>query len=366
MKHTVKEAIGAIESWAPPEYAYDWDRQGLHLGDPAWPLQGVVVCLTISESTLAFAMKRKANFIVAHHPLFWEPLKTLRRDRPLERLCLNLDDARIACYSAHTNLDVAPGGVNDLLAQALGLRACRPLIPVPHARQHKLVTFVPGAQVDSVREALASAGAGVIGNYTHCSFATPGTGTFLPGDAAQPFCGKKGRVNQEPEYRVEMVVPKARLSGVLAALHRAHPYETPAYDVVMLENRDLSLGLGVAGELAKPVALDAWARTVRAALGCDSVRVVGPPRKRVRTVGVLGGGGASEIAELPSGIDVFVTGDVRYHDALHALNSGLALIDAGHAATENLMVPAMAEFLRTHLSGVPVYELKEPGPFRVL
>ena len=158
------------------------------------------------------------------------------------------------------------GGVNHILARCLDLLRIAPLIPVDHARQVKLVTFVPEAHLAAVREAVCEAGAGVIGEYTHCSFSTPGTGTFVPGEATNPHQGKKDRLNQEPEHRFETVVSKARLGAVLEALMKAHPYEEVAYDVVPLDNSHPSISLGLRGEIERPITLRTFAdRTPRCA-----------------------------------------------------------------------------------------------------
>lgn len=366
MKITVKDVCAAMDAWAPPSLAYDWDRVGLSIGVPGQRVRGVLTCLTLNRGAFAAAKKAKADMIVSHHPLIWEPLKALRTDDPHTRLCLDCAQARIACFAAHTNLDAAQGGVNDVLARALGLEDLKPLFPLHRPGPVKLVTFIPGPHVAKVRDAVSAAGAGVIGDYTHCSFSAPGTGTFLPGNAASPFSGKKGKVNEEPEHRFETLVPKARLAGVLAALFDAHPYEEVAYDLVALENQDPALGLGRVGSLPTPLPLADFAAHVNKALKLKHLRYVGAARKRVKTVAVFGGAGGGEAAQVPEGIDVFVTGDVKYHDADTAAARGLAVIDAGHAGTEKGIVPAIAAYLRKQLPGVSVRAFVEPELFNVV
>jgi len=362
----VRDVMAAIEQLAPAELAYDWDKAGLAIGDPDAVVSRVFVALSVTPETLQKARKVDAQMIVAHHPPIWSPLTALRTDDPNTKLCLDIAKAEIAVFSAHTNLDVVPGGVNHVLARRLDLQRIAPLIPVAHARQVKLVTFVPEADLAAVREAVCGAGAGVIGEYTHCSFSTPGTGTFWPGDAANPHLGKKDRLNQEPEHRFETLVSEARLGAVIEALMKAHPYEEVAYDVVPLDNNDPSISLGLRGEIERPITLRTFAARTREALGVSHVRYNGDPRRKVHRVGVLGGAGGGSVEELPQDIDVFVTGDVKYHDALTAEMKGLAVIDAGHHGTEKWIVPELSAYLKRTLKDLKVSSYMEPEPFRVV
>ncbi len=366
MKTALRSIMDAMEGWAPLSYAYAWDKPGLSIGDPAAEVGKVLVCLTVTREVLAAAKKAGAHLVVSHHPLIMEPLKALRTDEPHTRLCLDFVRAGIACYAAHTNLDVAAGGVNSALAAALGLQRVSPLFPVAQAGMVKLVTFVPDSHVARVRDAVCDAGAGVIGAYTHCSFSASGTGTFLPGDAANPFSGVKGAVNEEAERRFETLVSRARLSAVLKALFAAHPYEEVAYDIVPLENRDAGASLGLRGELPAALTLGRFAEAVRRALGVSHVRVSGTMQRRVRRVAVLGGSGGGEVLAVQGDVDVYVTGDVKYHDALAAQARGLPVIDAGHAGTEQVIVPVIAEFLRGHFPGLKVLCRAEAECFQVV
>lgn len=354
MPATVNTICQAMEAWAPSSLAYEWDSVGLQIGEPGREVKRVITCLTVTEEAVSRAERWNADMIVAHHPILFRGLKTLRTDDVHTRLCLRLVQRNIACFAAHTNLDVVPGGVNTLLAETLQLRDIAPLLPTPRAGQVKLVTFVPDSHLAAVRKALSGAGAGEIGAYSECAFSTPGTGAFRPGAKANPFSGTVGVLNEEPELRLEMLVTRARLRDVLAALHSAHPYEEPAYDLVTLENTDPRFGLGARGVLEKPVRLRDFAGLVRAALGLSHVRMVGPPGRRVRLVAVCGGSGGGEIPNVPRDIDVYVTGDIKYHDADSARARGLALIDAGHVGTERGIAAHIAKYLRKSVKGIQV------------
>lgn len=363
---TVREICSLLDRIAPPSAAYSWDRAGLHTGEPDLHVESVLVALSVEAETVKEAKRRKAGLIVAHHPLIWEPLSSLRRDDPHAALCLALAEQDIACYAVHTNLDVMPEGVSYWLGKQVGLEEMQPLLPVEHAGQVKLVTFVPQSHVAVLRKAVCGAGAGRIGDYTECSFSVPGSGTFRPGRGSVPFSGSKGVVNEEAELRFEVVVPKVRLGQVVRALFEVHPYETPAYDIVPLENPDPQIGLGKRGRLRTRMALAVFAEEVRNRLRADHVRVVGDVKRKVERVAVIGGSGGGELERIPSDIDVVVTGDVRYHEALDARRRGLAIIDAGHEVTERPIVPVLARYLRKHCKGVRVYTHAEPQLFKIV
>ncbi len=363
----VADVIKVMDEWAPPALAYSWDKSGLATGSPDDRVTSVVTCLTVTREAFAAAKKTKAQMIVSHHPLIWDALATLRNDDARAALCLDIAAAGIACYSAHTNLDVARFGVNRLLAAKLGAANPAPLFPVSHAEMWKLVTFVPDTHLAKVRDAVCGTSeAGGIGKYTHCTFSVSGTGTFMPGPNAKPFSGEKSKLNEEPERRFETIFPKHALPHVMRALREAHPYEEIAYDLVKLENADPNISLGARFALEKPRALGDFASLVRKALSLSHVRVTGDQKRKVRTIAVMGGAGGSHAADVPADVDVFVTGDVKYHEALDAAERGLAIIDAGHHGTELPIVSLIASQLKSVLPKLRVTPFLEPDPFTAI
>jgi dinuclear metal center YbgI/SA1388 family protein len=360
---TVGDIVASMEAWAPPGYAYDWDRVGLQVGDARTPVERVLVCLTPNEEALAAARKAKAQLVVAHHPIIFKPLSTLTAGNPAARLCLQYHEAGIAVFTAHTNLDVAAKGVSHALAKRLGLENTHPLFPAEHSPQYKLITFVPESHLDPLRRAVCEAGAGVIGDYTQCSFSVAGEGTFVPGSNADPYSGEKCELNREPERRLESVVNKARVRQVVKALYEAHPYEEPAHDLLPLANQDTNIGLGVVGDLPAAMGQDAFAAHVREALGCKTARIVRSNVKNIRRVAVLGGSGGGDIGRIPPDVDCYVTGDVKYHEADLARSRGLCVIDAGHVATELPILPDVAEYLKKKHPGIKATVYLEADPF---
>lgn len=354
--------VGDVKRWleelAPPELAEEWDRVGLQAGDPAWRVEKAITALTVTDDVIDQAARAGASLIVAHHPLIFRPLERIDPAGRVGRLVTRLIKEGIALIVAHTNLDSAAGGVNDGLAERLQLGDVSPLVPRAVATELKLVTFIPHEHVERVREALAAAGAGVIGRYSHCTFGVAGEGTFLPREGASPFVGAVGEIERVSEVRLEVVVARSLKGRVVQALKESHPYEEVAFDLYPLEPAiGESAGLGRVGNLSRPMSTEEFAKFVKKVLSLDHVRLAGSDPGEVRRVAVVGGSGGGFLhAALAAGADALVTGDVDYHDADEARHLGLLVVDGGHFGTEKHVPVDLAHALqeRARLSGSPL------------
>lgn len=337
--------IAMIEELSPLDLAEDWDNCGLQAGDPERVVSRVLVALDMDQSVLDEALSKGAELIVTHHPLLLKGIRQIREDRPPGRLLAGIIRAGISVYSAHTNLDSAGAGVNAVLAEKLGLTGAVALRPGAE-KYLKLVVFVPADHADTVRSAVARAGAGWIGNYSDCTFMLRGTGTFRPLEGTNPFIGSRGRLEKVDEVRLETIVP-ARLAGsVVKAVLAVHPYEEVAYDLYPLENRPAGTGIGRVGILEQPVPFDRFTMQVKEALRLDAVLRGGAADRLIRKVAVCGGsGGDYWPLAVAAGADVLVTGDIGYHKARDMLAAGICFIDAGHYGTERVVLPALADYL---------------------
>lgn len=351
--YTCQDVIRVLEDLADPGGAEDWDNVGLVIGSKDARVSRVLVTLDVTPEVIGEAVGRGAGLIVSHHPPFLEPVRNIDFASPSGRLIKEVIRSGLGIYTLHTNLDVAMGGVNYALAQALGLRELSPLTPVAGEALYKLVVFVPVTHEKQVRLALGAAGAGHIGNYSHCTFRTSGVGTFLPLEGASPFIGTPGELEEVEEVRVETIVPKRRLNGVLEAMLEAHPYEEVAYDVYPLANRTKAAGL--IGVAPRPGYLHEFAEWVKERLSVAGVRVAGRPDTRIEKVAVCGGAGGNLIrAAYSAGADVLVTGEVRYHQALEAVHLGMAVVEGGHYGTERAIIPVLANYLKQKLPDLAV------------
>ena len=338
------EIIQLFEQFSPKQYAMEGDRIGLQIGRLNKPVHRVMTALDVLEEVVDEAIEKEVDLIIAHHPLIYRPLKNIMTDQMPGRMIEKLLKHDITVYAAHTNLDVAKGGVNDLLAEALELSNTEVLVPTHEIHLKKLVVYVPTEQCKRVKEALGNAGAGAIGNYSHCLFSSSGIGQFLPEENANPYIGDKGKLEQVNEERIETLFPDYLEKKVVQAMIKAHPYEEVAYDIYRVDNKGESLGLGRIGEIQE-VTLGEFANIVKNALDVPTVRVVGDLQSKIRKVAVLGGDGNKYISSAKfKGADVYITGDLYYHVAHDAMMMGLNVIDPGHNV-EKIMKKGVANYL---------------------
>jgi dinuclear metal center YbgI/SA1388 family protein len=342
----IQDLVGLIHKLYAPELAEDWDNVGLQVGDPGRPLDRVMVALDPGLEAVEAARDAGAQALVTHHPLLFKPVKRLTPDDAVGKVLWTAVRDDVAIISAHTNLDCAVDGLNSWLAEKMGVEQAVPLQAVA-GDYLKLVVFVPVGHEETVADALFSAGGGQIGAYDQCSFRSSGEGTFRPGPGTQPYIGTVGQREKTEEVRLETIIPKRKLLRVLEKMQKAHPYEEVAYDLLPLQNQVPGAGLGRIGKLAQQTTLGEFAASVKDTLGCDHLRLIGADQMPVRKVALCGGSGAFLLQTAHrQGADVLVTGDVKYHEARQAEELGIALIDAGHFATEQLMIEQVTQSLQ--------------------
>lgn len=333
--------------------AASWDQVGLQLGDPSEPVEGIGVCHEVTDEVIDRATTDGIGLLVAYHPLLFSPTTRLVAGPTPTGRAHRLVRAGVSLFVVHTGWDAHPGGTADALADALGLADVRPFGADDGAAHLKVVTFVPQAHVAGLIDALAGAGAGTIGEYASCAFTVPGHGTFEPGPGTDPHVGEVGLLNRVEEQRVEMILPLSRRESVVRALLEAHPYEEPAFDLISLQPDTIFIGR--VGTVGSPT-LGELTALAADRLGFAGVRMAGDAARRVASVAVVPGSGSSfSRAARSAGADVLVTGDVGHHRAVEALDSGLAVIDVGHAPGERPGVARLYDVVASHQE-VPVHD----------
>jgi dinuclear metal center YbgI/SA1388 family protein len=324
------EIIQLFEQFSPKDLAMEGDKIGLQIGRLNKKVERVMIALDVLENVIEEAIEKDVQLIIAHHPFIYRPLQKITTDTVQGRMVEKLLKHDIAVYTAHTNLDIAKGGVNDLLAEALGLENPEILVPTYETSLKKIVVYVPAENADEIRQVLGKVGAGFIGNYSYCSFSAQGTGRFLPSDQTNPYIGQPGKLEAVDEVRIETIVPESLLKKAITAMLKAHPYEEVAYDIYPVENKGDILGLGRIGTISE-MTLGEFAEKVKMALEVEKVRVVGDVHSKIKKVAVLGGDGNKYFNQAKfNGADVYVTGDIYYHTAHDAMMQGLNMIDPGH------------------------------------
>lgn len=346
----VGEFYDAINAFAPFSSAEKWDNVGLLIGGRSLPVTRALLALDLTGAVLEEAKRLRAELVITHHPVIFSPLKALDS----AGIAYRAVTAGISVISAHTNLDVAGGGVNDALAARIGLQNVRPFAQAAQAPYHMVSVYIPVASVQEVYETMAAAGAGQEGNYSHCGFFVRGEGRFLPLEGANPAIGEVGAVESVEEVLLEMLCAPRNLSAVVEAMKRAHPYEQPSYNII--ENHALheTRSFGRVGELANPLAPSDFAAKVRERLGAAGLRFAdgGAP---VCTVAVLGGSGGDFLEQAKAaGAQAFVTGEIKHDRILAAAELGLTLVEAGHFATENVVMEPLRQELSRRMPGAVI------------
>ncbi len=376
MVTTVADIIRIMESMAPAQLAEEGDNVGLQVGQKDWPVRNIRVALDPLYDVVADACQHNVDLLITHHPLIFKPLRSIDFNTKMGAIIQMAARSQLAIFSAHTNLDIVADGLNDILASRIGLSNLNVLGKVKTENAFKFVVYVPVEHEQQVLSSLFETRAGHIGSYTCCSFRSSGKGTFKPGSASQPFIGQTNEISHVDEMRIEAVVRQGDLVSVIEHVRKNHPYETMAFDVYPLTIIEDELmdnqGLGRVGDLDPAMELSSFVRMVKDRLGLESVKVAGKPDLQVMRVAVCSGSGSSLMdAFMASGAQVYISGDLKYHDAREVEAANRGLIDIGHFASEYVVIDALADRLTKILTAnqmdVKVAACKlEKDPFTII
>jgi dinuclear metal center YbgI/SA1388 family protein len=329
----VKDIIDAIEQKAPPVYQESYDNCGLQVGDPAASVTGVLLSLDVTEAILDEAMQRGCNMIVAHHPLIFSGLKRITGRNYVERIVQKAIKNDINIVAAHTSLDNMHDGVNAKIAEKLGLKDTA-ILSVKTNTLSKLYTYAPVAEADKIRNALFAAGAGHISRYSECSFNTTGTGTFRPGEGANPAIGKVGERRSEAEVKIEVIIEKHLEGRVLRALFDNHIYEEVAYELIPLSNPNQQIGAGMIGSLSTPLSEGDFLTFLQKQMKADCIRHTALLGRDINKVAICGGSGSFLLPDaIREKSDIFITADYKYHQFFDA-EGKIVIADIGHYQSE--------------------------------
>ncbi|MEX0274703.1 MAG: Nif3-like dinuclear metal center hexameric protein [Flavobacteriaceae bacterium] len=341
---TIQQVTDILEELAPLANAEDFDNVGLLVGNPNTEVTGILVTLDTLENVVDEAIGKGCNLIVSFHPIIFKGLKKITEADYVERTVAKTISNKIGIYSMHTALDNSPKGVNAKICEVLGIVNARILIPKKNVIK-KLVTFVPKNKADALRNALFSAGAGTIGNYSHCSFSMDGRGSFNPNENANPSVGVIGKTHFEEETQIGVTYTKADEAKILKALFTSHPYEEVAYEISTLENQHQNLGMGMIGELPSPMKELDFLSFVKKKMNAQGIRHSALLGRKIHKVAVLGGSGSFAIpAAKAQKADILITADIKYHQFLQA-EGKLIIADIGHYETEQYTKNLIADYL---------------------
>lgn len=329
----IKDICNELELFADLSLQESYDNAGLIVGNAQANAKAVLLTIDVTEAVVDEAIARGANLIVAHHPFVFKAIKKFTGSNDVERTLLKAIKNDVAIYASHTNIDAVMQGVNGKIADKIGLKNCKILQP-KSGNLLKLITFVPQLHVFAVRDAIFAAGAGQIGNYTNCSFSSEGWGTFKAMDGAQPFVGEIDALHSEKEIRIEFILAAHQQHAVLSALHQAHPYEEPAYDLIALENKWQQAGAGIVGELENAIDSRLFLQKIKAIFGNPTVRHTKITSNTLQRVAICGGSGSFLLKNaIAAKADIFISADFKYHEFFDAENK-IIIADVGHFESE--------------------------------
>lgn len=362
----ITEVLSVLEEWAPPALQESYDNSGLLIGNRNAELSNALITLDVTEAVIDEAIAKSCNLIIAHHPIIFKGLKRLTGSSFVERVVEKAIRERIAVYAIHTNLDNVKTGVNLEIGERLGIPSPKILNPIS-GHLVKIVCFVPQSHRDQVAQAMFDAGAGQIGNYSHASFNTQGTGTFKGEEGSNPQEGEKGKIESVEEVKLEVILSEFRLGKVLAAMRAAHYYEEVAYDVISLKNSDQDHGAGMIGELPEAMPVLEFLNQVKTNFNCGVVKHTAEGSEKVKTIAWCGGSGSFLMAPAErSGADIFITGDIKYHDFFE-VNSAMVIADIGHYESEQFTKERIGKYLQGKIPNfVPHFSEVNTNPVKYL
>lgn len=328
----VKDIVNRFAELAPSFMAEEGDPIGLQLGSFDAEVKRMMVTLDVRPEVVQEAIEKNIDFIFAHHPAMFRPIKRFDLADPQNRMYSELLKNNITVFAAHTNLDNANGGMNDWLAEKMGLKETSILLPARQEQMFKLAVFVPQEAASEMRIALGNAGAGQIGNYDNCSYSLNGIGRFRPNDQAHPTIGENGKITEVKEEKVEVVFPARKKEAILKTMLAKHPYEEPAFDLFKIEEIGQKYGMGRVGFLEHPQTVREYAKFCKKIFKLQSLRMVSnDPNRKIERVAVLGGSGGNFYPEAKlQKAQLYVTGDISYHTGHDILAAGLSALDPGH------------------------------------
>ncbi|HKO78754.1 MAG TPA: Nif3-like dinuclear metal center hexameric protein [Chitinophagaceae bacterium] len=355
----IAEIINFLESLAHPSLQEHYDNAGLIAGNADWECKGIICSLDSTEEVIKEAVEKKCNLVVAHHPIIFGGLKKINGKNYVEKTIIAAIKNDIAIYAIHTNLDNVMHGVSGKMAKMLSLQNLSVLLPKENTLK-KLFVFVPVEKSTEVRDAIFNAGGGHIGNYSECSFNMEGTGTFKAGTGSKPYVGDIGKQHQEKELKIEVIFPGFLEKRIVSAMKTAHPYEEIAYDVVNLSNSNLTTGAGIIGELAEPMEEKSFLSHLKSIFGLKLVRHTVFRNKLIKKVALCGGAGSFLISNaLRSGADIYITGDIKYHEFFDA-NGQILIADIGHYESEQFTIDLLQEILEQKFPTFAVLKTEVP------
>ena len=364
-----KELLDLLKRKFPEEYAEDWDNTGFLIDVGKKEYERILLALEVSPEVIDEAIEFDADIIITHHPIIFKAIKKLSAKNMEDKMIMECIKKDISVFAMHTNCDNYEGGTNDYLCKLIGLSEIKALLPLQEAYV-KLVVFVPAEFLPAIRNIMGEMGGGSIGLYSHCTFASEGKGTFKPLKGSNPYIGELDKLEMVEEVRLETILPLRKIDSMLEAIKNEHPYEEMAYDIIPLANIQKHVGTGRTGKLNNRMTLASLVEKMKDILSAEALRYTGDENKTIEKIGLCTGSGSDLVrVAFKEGLDCFLTGDIKYHDAQFARENGFTLIDIGHYESENIFKYALNEMLVEEMASISkapeiLVSKKDINPFK--
>lgn len=358
----LSEIINELERFAPPYLAESWDNVGLMVGNPNQEVHKILCALDVNEQVIDEAIENKVNCVVTHHPFLFKGLKSINLETKEGRIIEKLIRNNISIYSMHTNYDCTWGGLNDVLAQGLGLQDVKILEKTYEEPLFKCMIYVPKTHINKVRDIIVQNMTTKIGNYVGCTYTSGvGEGTFIPLEGSHPYLGQQNTLEKVEEHQISFMGTRLEINLIVKAVKKVHPYEEIAVDVFELKNQKMTYGIGRYGILGEPIVLDKWIDIVKAYFNCPYVRVTDTKHRTIQKVAICSGAGSSYIKKAAEVADVFVTGDMKFHEGQLAQSLGLTVVDVGHYMSESIALEPIGQCIRKKFENCEIVYSKING-----
>lgn len=337
-----------------------WDFSGKQVFTGNKEITKIALSLDPKYNIIEKAVKEGCGLLITHHPLFFHESKGIDVSNLNHKKAVAAIKGNLDILSYHTNIDIADDGTNDYICSLLEAEKENGFLSMEGSSEvYKFAVFTPYDYKDKVFSAVTKAGAGSLySNYEACGFIAEGAGLFTPLENAKPFVGEIFEPQIVDEVKIETIVLKKDINNVIKAMREAHPYEEIAYDIIRLEN-SVSYGFGRTARLNKAYSLKEFISFVKDKLNITNINTNMEDTAPFDRIGICTGSAASLWKDaLKKGVNVLLTGDMKYHDALDAYEHGICMIDAGHQGTEEIYMNYLSEILKKQFN-IDVIVLKQ-------
>lgn len=357
----LKEIIKVLEGFAPPYLAESWDNVGLMVGSASCDVQKVLCALDLNHEVIDEAIDLGANCIVTHHPFLFKPIRSINLETIQGQMIEKLIKHQISVYSMHTNYDITTGGLNDYLANQLGLKDIQILSKTYEEKLYKGVIYVPCSHLEQVRDVVIKNMTCDIGKYAGCTFSKQGEGTFIPLEGSKPYIGETGYVEKVNENELSFIGTYQEVEHIIKEAKKVHPYEEVAVDVYPLENMKKVYGIGRYGELEEALSLETFVEKVKKIFNLEHIRITDLKERTIKRVAICSGAGSEYISRAAQVADVYLTGDLKFHEGQMAKSLGLTIIDVGHYASEQIALVPIGDCIQKAFPVCEIYYSKING-----